>query len=121
EADMPTCRVEQDLGEIPVENRRLLALFKNPKHFFEGDGRARMQSELEPIIMKAIDDYAERHAANFTRYYGELLRTHASRQTSDLASEMRRYLDGLLESLGENGENEAFEERICVLEQLHDK
>lgn len=119
--ELPTCTVDETIGHIPLERRRLLTLFKNPKHFFEGGGRDTMQAELESLIFDAIAQYAEKHTRIFAEYYGESLRTMAQKQALFLLSELNQYSEGLFETFRPNSEVEANEKRMRSLEKLQTK
>ncbi|GIQ67622.1 hypothetical protein DUZ99_11155 [Xylanibacillus composti] len=89
ETDMPpTPVIEETAGWNKPDLARLQSLFKNAKHYFEGNGRTNMREWLESVVTPQAEAYLQAHEERLLAYYErhwEQLCDQASRRCLELA------------------------------------
>lgn len=94
--------------------------FKNPKLFFEGDGRMNLQSKLEPILREKVGEAVELQREQMSSFYVTLMQEEQTWQTSQLREQMLETFDGMEHALAGDEQPQVWEElagRIANLEQ----
>jgi hypothetical protein len=71
---VPTPTVLERVESANIEPAYFTRYFKNPKSFFEGDGRNHLRADLEPKVTSLISQYVEWHVENWTTFYQEQLK-----------------------------------------------
>lgn len=96
----------------------LLKRFKNPKQFFEGNGRDILREELaetfKPEMQSLVDEYTEK----FTGFYQEKLVEELDNLKEQLQTELEQYYNGLLESFGSKEQLERMQKMEAELTSI---
>jgi small GTP-binding protein len=101
--NIPTPAVHERVDSPGITPAWLSRYFKNPKDFFEGQGRQQLRLALEPQLEQFVHAYVEQHMSNWTDHYATLC--------GDLSVEVehavQRTLGELKEKLGKAPSGEA--------------
>ncbi|WP_409270419.1 dynamin family protein [Neobacillus sp. SCS-31] len=76
-----------------------LALFKNPKDFFEKNGKKRMQEQLEAAINPEADSYLHAQSDRLEEYGRSLAEQFFALMAANLDMQVENYFTGMLEVL----------------------
>jgi small GTP-binding protein len=77
----------------------LASFFRNGKSFFEGNGKAKLKAELEPLLGELAARYLERCAGLLTESYTEQYLSRIGELAALLAEAVREHAAGLREAL----------------------
>ncbi|MFK4302396.1 GTPase Era involved in 16S rRNA processing [Paenibacillus sp. RC254] len=94
--------------------------FKNPKLFFEGSGRAGLQTKLEPVLRERIGEAVEQQRERMSSFYIMLVQEEQMWQTTQLREQMLETIRGMEHALTGGEQPQVWEElasRIVALEQ----
>ncbi|ALP38741.1 GTPase [Paenibacillus sp. IHB B 3084] len=94
--------------------------FKNPKLFFEGAGRAGLQTKLEPVLRERIGEAVEQQREQLSSFYITLVQEEQTRQTALLREQMLETIRGMEHALTGGEQPQVWEElasRIAALEK----
>jgi hypothetical protein len=97
EHETPT--VDEALVEKPLEEKWLYAFFKNGKHFFEGEGKAKLRAELEPIVNELIQRYMHKQLQVLMQTYQQQLKEYLQDAFDLLAQTVAEHVDGQRDAL----------------------
>jgi GTPase Era involved in 16S rRNA processing len=86
----------------PVPEKTLLALFKNAKHFFEGEGKANLRAELEARLSEPMTAFVEAQTEELQEVYARQLDAWFAELKARRIESLRQHVGGLLEALGDN-------------------
>ncbi|WP_156158052.1 dynamin family protein [Gordoniibacillus kamchatkensis] len=91
----------------PVSDKTLLAYYKNAKHFFEGDGKAKLRAELEARLSEPMAAYVAAQTEALQAAYASQLADRFAELKADRAESLQHYVSGLLAALSDNVDLEA--------------
>ncbi|MGM1020470.1 MAG: dynamin family protein [Bacillota bacterium] len=94
--------------------------FKNPKLFFEGAGRAGLQTKLEPVLRERIGEAVEQQREQLSSFYITLVQEEQTWQTALLREQMLETIRGMEHALTGGEQPQVWEElasRIAALEK----
>ena len=77
--------------------------FRNPRHFFEGPGRAELRNALEPVMRQAVADASEAGERLLQRFYAEALSGELERAVTQ-ALEALKEREQALQGIGKGGD-----------------
>lgn len=105
---------ENELSQIDrAAFKKVLALFKNPKSFFEKNEKRFMQDSLNEVLQQPTDEYLKAETDKLLSYYeGELKREYQD-FLNLLLEEAKEYYEGMYATLG----NEVPVEQLIELEK----
>lgn len=75
------------------------AVFKNPKHFFEGTGSRKLREEMEPVIKEAVGSVLKAREEELSSHYREEAGQSLARYAQGLAGQLDESLQALEASL----------------------
>src|SRR5690606_16341596 len=82
--------------------KKALAMFKNPKTFFEKNEKKQMQDELESLLDAPIDFYLEENKANLVDFYKQEFTKGMETLQDNALQEIEEYFDGVTKILSED-------------------
>lgn len=94
-----TPEVPVQLHSEEISGRWLLGLFKNPKHFFEGDGKTKLKAELEGIVGPMVEQALEKVSQQLGQHYREVYKAWNSELIGRQESQLQEHVSGLQEAL----------------------
>ncbi|SDR77712.1 Dynamin family protein [Paenibacillaceae bacterium GAS479] len=103
-----------------VDGKRLYSLFRNPRSFFEGDGKKKLREELEQLLAPDIRRWMEEASAAWLAHYTTCLNSGLKDAADTLLGAFARDLDGRIASMQEGGNLVALRElsfRLAELQQ----
>ncbi|GAA4861247.1 hypothetical protein GCM10023310_45810 [Paenibacillus vulneris] len=77
----------------------LSGFYKNAKHFFEGDGKQKLRTELEARLNDPLTGYVQRQSDRLELFYQEQLRAWYKDMSAQLQQELTEYAEGQLAAL----------------------
>ncbi|WP_284644895.1 dynamin family protein [Paenibacillus silviterrae] len=95
--ETPELKASLQADEVTV--KWLQSFYKNPKQFFEGDGRQSLRKELEAKLVRPMSEFAEAQAAQLVRAYQDQLEAAYRSRSSFLTEALQEHADGLLAAL----------------------
>ncbi len=115
ELDFETIEFKNGLEqEEHTRYKKALALFKNPKSFFEKNEKKHMQDELEILLDAPVSSYLEENQAYLVNFYKQEFNRGLQALQEDALQEIHEYFDGVTKILSEDID-------IENLEQVHEK
>ncbi|WP_053366898.1 dynamin family protein [Bacillus sp. FJAT-27245] len=99
---------------------RQLALFKNPKDFFEKNGKKAMQEQLEAALNPETDSYLAAQSARLEEYGRSLVRKLFATMTENLNLQVENHFTGMLEVLDGGLDTGVLEESLRKLQRLNE-
>jgi small GTP-binding protein len=94
-----TPSVEENLSGIAFEEKELFSLYKNGKHFFEGNGRTLMKDTLEKRLQDPIANYIERHTILIEHTYASQFERLISKLHDLQLQSVSEHVEGLMDAL----------------------
>jgi len=98
-ASFATPEVDESIDGADVDDRLLWSNFKNPKAFFEGEGKAKLKAELETIVGGRVAAYADRHAERIFEHYAALYVDWVRQLADKQKSALEEHVEGMRISL----------------------
>ncbi|MDP1508628.1 dynamin family protein [Paenibacillus sp. CMAA1739] len=95
--------------------------FKNPKLFFEGTGRANLQTRLEPILRQLIGEAVDHQRERMASFYIAMMQEEQTWQKAQLREQMLETTRGMEHALKGGEEPQVWEElasQIAALESI---
>ncbi|MFD1738456.1 dynamin family protein [Bacillus salitolerans] len=90
---------------LPNINRdpinKVLSSFKNPKSFFEKNGKKQMRDDLESALQKPVTDYLEERSLEMAQFYKEEFLNKVKNWRNHGEIEVQHYFEGLFDILSE--------------------
>ncbi|MBE1441705.1 dynamin family protein [Paenibacillus sp. OAS669] len=77
----------------------LSGFYKNAKHFFEGDGKQKLRTELEARLNDPLTGYVQRQSDRLELFYQEQLQAWYKDMSAQLQQELTEYAEGQLAAL----------------------
>ncbi|WP_270171470.1 dynamin family protein [Paenibacillus sp. SYP-B4298] len=96
---LPTLEVGELWQTDRVDRKLLVAHFKNPRHFFEKDGKAQLRKELEQAIEEPLRSYADAKLQEWSGRYRLLWQELLADASGKLAGEVQRHKASRLSAL----------------------
>ncbi|MCA0758501.1 dynamin family protein, partial [Paenibacillus sp. N4] len=103
-APLPTPEEPPAWEASGVDVKLLWSRFKNPRHFFEGEGKAALRKELETLIAPAFQGWISLRTEEWTKLYGEHWAMAAGHAAGKLRGDMLSYTEGQRSSLEGNAD-----------------
>lgn len=103
-----------------IEFKLYWKYFKNPKSFFEGNGRKELQQILEPELKQFISTQLQHNASLLIHYYQDRIRTTFHEVSLDLSEQWKENISGLIAALDLADDSEKLvllAEKLSSLEQ----
>ncbi|QGQ96809.1 dynamin family protein [Paenibacillus psychroresistens] len=97
--DYETPVVDEMLEESLLEEKWLFGYFKNGKHFFEGEGKAKLRAELELIVNELIQRYMFKQQQLLLSAYQQQLRESLQKAFELLAQTVGEHVEGQRDAL----------------------
>jgi small GTP-binding protein len=94
-----TPRVDEALEDHPLEEKWLYSLFKNGKHFFEGNGKVKLRGELESIVNELIQRYVQAQLQMLQTVYHQYLKENLHEAFELLTLTIAEHVDGQRDAL----------------------
>ncbi|MGP4079701.1 dynamin family protein [Pseudalkalibacillus sp. R45] len=85
-------------GEAYAELEPLLKKFKNPKQFFEGNGREVLRQELSEKVQPLLQAIVQTYTEQFSAFYREGLEKEMNDMKQQFIEEIDQYYAGILEA-----------------------
>ncbi|WP_408006149.1 dynamin family protein [Pseudalkalibacillus sp. A8] len=104
-------------GRTVVDLEPSLKKFKNPKQFFEGNGREVMRQELSEKIQPLLQEIVQTYTNHFSTFYGDGLEQEIENMKKQFAGEIEQYYAGILEAFASKDQ---LDELIETRQQLED-
>ncbi|OXM88019.1 dynamin family protein [Paenibacillus rigui] len=82
-----------------VTGKWLAGFYKNAKHFFEGEGKQTMRTELEARLHEPLGSYADQQANRLEEAYRVQLQNWYRVLSEQLQTELKEYAQGQLDAL----------------------
>ncbi|MEH7224357.1 dynamin family protein [Bacillus sp. JJ1566] len=101
------------INEEATRYKKALAMFKNPKSFFEKNEKKHMQDELEVLLDEPVSSYLEENKDNLVDFYKQEFNKGLQALQANALQEIHEYFDGVTKILSEDIDIES-------LEQVHD-
>lgn len=92
--------------------------FKNPKLFFEGTGRANLQTRLEPILRQLIGEAVDLQRERLSSFYVAMMQEEQTWQKAQLREQMLETTRGMEHALKGGEEPQVWEELAGQLANL---
>ncbi|WP_141434035.1 dynamin family protein [Bacillus sp. 03113] len=100
--------------------QKALAYFKNPKFFFEGDGRNLLSEEIEAVMKEPADDYLQIQGDRLENHYKSILEQNWTNMVADMIDQSDLYYAGIMSSLSEHFPIDQLKETEKKLLNLND-
>ncbi|MGM7701315.1 dynamin family protein [Pseudalkalibacillus sp. Hm43] len=119
ELSIETPEVEAVWSKSTRENLRpSLKRFKNPKQFFEGNGRDELREELSEKFLPELQMVVDRFTEQFNLFYKEKMTDELNRLKEQMIDEIQQYYIGLIESFGSKEQLETLQTMKHELDQI---
>ncbi|MDG0052967.1 dynamin family protein [Paenibacillus sp. P2(2022)] len=92
--------------------------FKNPKLFFEGTGRANLQTRLEPILRQLIGEAVDQQRERLSSFYVAMMQEEQTWQKAQLREQMLETIRGMEHALKGGEKPQVWEELADQLANL---
>lgn len=96
-----------------------LGMFKNPKDFFEKDGKKAMQEQLEAALNPEADNYLRTQSERLEEYGLSLARQLFASMAANLDTQVENHFTGMLEVLKGGIDTDMLEDSLLQLERLN--
>ncbi|WP_159430994.1 dynamin family protein [Bacillus massilinigeriensis] len=100
--------------------KKHLTLFKNPKHFFEKDGKKLLSEALEQALQTPTDEYLQTENHRVKSMYAEVLQTHFTRLTEEMEEEVIGFFTSILMAMETTFPLHLLEEKLSIIKQDSD-
>jgi hypothetical protein len=97
--DYETPVVEETMEESLLEEKWLYGFFKNGKHFFEGEGKAKLRAELELIVTELIQSYMHNQQQLLITAYQQQLKKSQQKAFDLLSQTVDEHVEGQRDAL----------------------
>lgn len=104
--------------EEPSGWKAYLSYFRNPKQFFEGDGRQRLQEALDPVIKQMVIDVLPAAENKLVQFYDNKLGQSLQHKSRQLEERLEEALGALQETLTSGIPAEEWESLAVQLGQI---
>ncbi|MBD7968110.1 dynamin family protein [Paenibacillus gallinarum] len=95
--ETPSLRTGEE--QESIEFKLFWKYFKNPKSFFESNGRKELQQVLEPELKQFISKQLQQNESLLMDYYQSLIRTSFHEVSLDLSEQWKENISGLVAAL----------------------
>lgn len=92
--------------------------FRNPKQFFEGDGRQRLQEALDPVLKQMIIEVLPTAQDKLIQFYDNQLRQSLQHQSRQLEERLDEAVSGIQDTLESGIPAEQWSSLSVQLEQI---
>ncbi|OCA90867.1 hypothetical protein A8F94_03065 [Bacillus sp. FJAT-27225] len=106
------------VSTVPSQFSRQLALFKNPKDFFEKNGKQVMQDELYTVLSAEADSYLQVESERLKEYSSQLVTEWFGAAIKEASAQANDYVNSLLEVYGGGLDAEKLESVLIKLEEI---
>ncbi len=107
---------DQTIAELEPSLKR----FKNPKQFFEGNGRERMRQDLSEKVQPLLQEIVRTYTDHFSAFYGDGLVQAIENMKKEIIQEIDQYYTGILEAFASKDQlDELIETRHRLKAILH--
>lgn len=104
--------VEESLGSPNLDVKQMWAMFKNPKAFFEGDGKAKMRSIVESAYQESIQFAVLTHEQQFVAHYAAYAERTLQAYAEQLYATIAEQCEGIRTTLTQQANIEQLEQLI---------
>ncbi|NEU62066.1 dynamin family protein [Paenibacillus sp. ALJ109b] len=104
--------------EEPSGWKAYLSYFRNPKQFFEGDGRQRLQEALDPVIKQMVIDVLPAAENKLVQFYDNQLGQSLQHQSRQLEERLEEAVSALHETMTSGIPAEEWESLSVQLGQI---
>ncbi|MDF2667730.1 MAG: dynamin [Paenibacillus sp.] len=94
-----TPSVEETLSGIAFEEKELASIYKNGKHFFEGNGRTTLKDLLEKRLQEPIANYIERHTILIEQTYASQFERWIAKVHDQQMQSVSEHVEGIMDAL----------------------
>lgn len=112
------------LEEIRLEEpsgwKNYWSYFRNPKQFFEGDGRQRLQEALDPVLKQMIIEALPASEQKLVQFYDTQVCQSVQHQASQLTERLDEAISGLQDTLESGIPAEQWAALSAQLEQMQE-
>jgi GTPase Era involved in 16S rRNA processing len=98
-AENETPVIDEALEEHSLDEKWLFSYFKNGKHFFEGEGKAKLRIELESIINDLLQRYIQKHLQLLLSTYHQLTKEALFEAFGELIQAVNEHVEGQRDAL----------------------
>ncbi|WP_257350469.1 dynamin family protein [Pseudalkalibacillus decolorationis] len=91
-------------GTVVTALTPLLRTFKNPKQFFEGNGKDQMQDGLSNSFKPHLEELVAAYTKQFIEHYLKALRSEGEQLRHAFENEIQHYYNGLIEALNSSAQ-----------------
>ncbi|WP_282935588.1 dynamin family protein [Paenibacillus sp. RC67] len=114
----PLQETEPFRAQEEVTVKWLAGFYKNAKHFFEGDGKQKLRTELETKLNDPLTVYAQQQADQLELVYRQQLQAWYLDLSVRLQQELREYADGQLAALEMQIDIEELQMKLVRMQQF---
>jgi GTPase Era involved in 16S rRNA processing len=117
-SEFETPNVDEALEDYHLEEKWLYTYFKNGKHFFEGDGKAKLRAELEAVTNELIQRYMQKQLLLLLETYHPLTKKSIQEAYDLLAQAVTEHVEGQRDALEMKTDVETLQYKKRQLQQL---
>lgn len=107
--------VQEQLSSPALDLKTMWSFFKNPKSFFEGEGKGRLKQELENSYGDPLQETVAEHQQTFERYYLDRYKEVLSTYAEQLRESVREQSEGQQASLSQQNDVQKLRQLISDL------
>jgi small GTP-binding protein len=121
--DLPplvTPQVEEQIAPVSVEDRWLSGMFKSPKYFFEGEGKAQLRQALEEKYQAPVAAYLEQHEHRLLADYSAQWKICLDLIRERFKESVVEHVEGLTEALEQKNDPNMLRSKYEELRRFHE-
>ncbi|MBD8068156.1 dynamin family protein [Bacillus sp. PS06] len=100
--DFPEIDFENALQDIEQQQfKKAIALFKNPKSFFEKNEKKMMSQEIEHLLQEPVSNYLKEQQTRLDEWYVNEFNVSIAEMKKKISSEITDYYEGFKQALSE--------------------
>jgi len=106
--------------ELSIEGGWLAfwSLFKNPKHFFEGSGSAKLREAAEPKVKEAIASVVSKREEQLAEHYARMVANSLRHHAGALEEQLQESVEAIIDSLKDGQSPQVWNKLADELQEL---
>ncbi|MFD2115898.1 dynamin family protein [Paenibacillus yanchengensis] len=103
-----------------IEQKWLFQMFKSPRAFFEGEGKTKLRTDLEQLILPAVAEWLKIYTEDWQAFYRKMWTEQLAVTISKLELDIQEHVHGISSTLRDEQQKEKWEILHKKLQSLLD-
>ncbi|MDP5273894.1 dynamin family protein [Chengkuizengella axinellae] len=110
--------IQESLGDIEMDLNWLVKQFKDPKSFFEGQGKGKLKIDLEKKLSSVIESYIREHEELLIEHATSEMRSWIQRMIMKQKNDVQEHVDGFISALEMKLDIKEIEAKVDALKAM---